>query len=159
MLAHDDSNHALILQALAVDQMQKGFISLVSAVEDLTLDVPNASEILATFISRATVDEILPPSFVGRLPSGEVDVPDGNVPGCPLQDSFITHMHLSIQPDCSRASVIPGVALMMHACTVPALALLSVRPSKWRKEYCRDFVHTQLQYQTTVSHTCLFLSC
>ena len=46
-------------------------MSLVTTVDDLSLDVPNASELLANFLSRAIVDEILPPCFVGRLPSGE----------------------------------------------------------------------------------------
>lgn len=51
--------------------MQKGFISLVAAIDDLSLDVPTASEMLSTFIARAVIDEILPPSIVGRLPEGE----------------------------------------------------------------------------------------
>lgn len=54
--------------------MQKGFQSLVAAVEDLSLDVPAAAELLAVFISRAIVDEILPPSFVGSLPTGKPDI-------------------------------------------------------------------------------------
>ena len=35
--------------------------------DDLLLDVPAAADLLALFIGRAVIDEILPPSFVQRL--------------------------------------------------------------------------------------------
>lgn len=51
--------------------MQKGFLSLVQAVDDLQIDVPDAPNLIATFVARAVIDDILPPSFVERLRSGK----------------------------------------------------------------------------------------
>mmetsp|Transcript_22551 Transcript_22551/g.31394 ORF Transcript_22551/g.31394 Transcript_22551/m.31394 type:complete len:417 (+) Transcript_22551:223-1473(+) len=48
------------------DEMTKGFIQLLNCAEDLALDVPEAGTILGIFISRAVVDDILPPAFVNR---------------------------------------------------------------------------------------------
>lgn len=50
--------------------MQKGFLSLVQSVDDLQIDVPGAPDLIATFVARAVIDDILPPSFVEKLPSG-----------------------------------------------------------------------------------------
>ena len=44
--------------------MQKGFQILIAALDDLCLDVPEASDLLALFTARAIVDDILPPSFL-----------------------------------------------------------------------------------------------
>jgi programmed cell death protein 4 len=51
-------------QLLPVEQLGKGFERLFEYVDDLELDVPGASGIVAAFLSRALVDEILPPSFL-----------------------------------------------------------------------------------------------
>lgn len=51
-------------QLLPVEQLGKGFERLFEYVDDLELDVPGASQIVAQFLSRALVDEILPPSFL-----------------------------------------------------------------------------------------------
>ena len=52
--------------------MQKGFLNLVYSVDDLKIDVPEAPDLVATFIARAVVDDILPPAFVDKLlPDGE----------------------------------------------------------------------------------------
>ena len=50
--------------------MQKGFTNLIHSADDLTLDVPDAEAVIALFIARAIVDDILPPAFVGRIPEG-----------------------------------------------------------------------------------------
>ncbi|KAK9834580.1 hypothetical protein WJX74_005106 [Apatococcus lobatus] len=44
-------------------QMQKGFQTLIAALDDLCLDVPEAPDLLALFTARAVVDDILPPCF------------------------------------------------------------------------------------------------
>jgi hypothetical protein len=51
-------------------QMQKGFTAIVDSIDDLQLDVPNAVEMVANFIERGVVDDILPPSFVKRFAGG-----------------------------------------------------------------------------------------
>ena len=50
--------------------MQKGFLSIVAAVDDLQIDVPDAPDLVASFVARAVVDDILPPAFVNKLPPG-----------------------------------------------------------------------------------------
>jgi MA3 domain len=39
---------------------------LLESIDDLALDIPEAPDMLAVFISRAVVDDILPPAFIGR---------------------------------------------------------------------------------------------
>ena len=59
--------HAQVIQP---EQMQKGFQNLVQSVHDLQIDVPEAPDLVAKFVARAVVDDILPPAFVDKLPSG-----------------------------------------------------------------------------------------
>jgi len=53
--------------ALSSEQVVKGFENLLEWLDDLILDIPNAPQLLALFISRSIVDDILPPSFVGTI--------------------------------------------------------------------------------------------
>ena len=48
------------------EQIARGFERLLESVDDLALDVPDAAADLAMFVSRATVDDILPPKFVHK---------------------------------------------------------------------------------------------
>ncbi|PIN26057.1 Neoplastic transformation suppressor Pdcd4/MA-3, contains MA3 domain [Handroanthus impetiginosus] len=47
-------------------QVYKGFQKLVESADDLIVDIPDAVDILALFIARAVVDDILPPSFLTK---------------------------------------------------------------------------------------------
>lgn len=58
------------MQVISPEQMQKGFQNLVQAADDLQIDVPDAADLIATFVARAVVDDILPPAFVEKLASG-----------------------------------------------------------------------------------------
>ncbi len=49
----------------------QGFESLLEALDDIMLDVPSAPDLMALFICRAVVDDVLPPSFVGSVASGK----------------------------------------------------------------------------------------
>uniref|UniRef100_A0A7S2R8H0 MI domain-containing protein n=2 Tax=Rhizochromulina marina TaxID=1034831 RepID=A0A7S2R8H0_9STRA len=49
---------------LNADHVRKGFERLLEVVDELEIDVPAASNLLASFLARAIVDEILPPSFL-----------------------------------------------------------------------------------------------
>lgn len=57
-------------QVLAPEAVSRGLLEAVAAVEDLRLDVPDSPGVVATFVSRAVVDEVLPPSFVDGIPAG-----------------------------------------------------------------------------------------
>eukprot|EP00249_Psilotum_nudum_P015818 c25533_g1_i1 orf=741-2900(+) len=65
---------ALYADVIQPDQLAKGFARLVESVDDLCLDIPDAIDIVALFIARAVVDDILPPAFLLKtsqmLPEG-----------------------------------------------------------------------------------------
>ncbi|KAG6543294.1 hypothetical protein Mapa_015208 [Marchantia paleacea] len=65
---------ALYNDTIEPDQLAKGYLKLLESVDDLKLDIPDATDILALFLARAVVDDILPPSFLSRtlkvLPEG-----------------------------------------------------------------------------------------
>lgn len=63
---------SVLLSALYVDvissyQIRHGFIMLLESVDDLAVDVLDAVSVMALFISRAVVDDILPPAFINRM--------------------------------------------------------------------------------------------
>ncbi|VAH88304.1 unnamed protein product [Triticum turgidum subsp. durum] len=70
---------AVLLSSLYGDvidrpQVYKGFCKLAEACDDLSVDTPDAVDILAVFVARAIVDDILPPAFLAKqLPC----LPDG----------------------------------------------------------------------------------
>lgn len=64
--ANAGHNVGCMLQVVRPAQMRKGFQTLIAALDDLCLDVPEAADLLALFIARAIVDDILPPSFLAQ---------------------------------------------------------------------------------------------
>ncbi|XP_004290465.1 PREDICTED: uncharacterized protein LOC101303761 [Fragaria vesca subsp. vesca] len=62
---------AVLLSALYADyidppQVYKGFCKLVESADDLIVDIPDTVDVLALFIARAVVDDILPPAFLKK---------------------------------------------------------------------------------------------
>ncbi|CAN4085220.1 unnamed protein product [Withania somnifera] len=47
-------------------QISRGFFMLVESADDLAVDIPDTVDILALFIARSVVDDILPPAFIAR---------------------------------------------------------------------------------------------
>ncbi|XP_021720212.1 uncharacterized protein LOC110687878 [Chenopodium quinoa] len=63
---------SVLLSALYADvitpaQISQGFILLLESADDLSVDIPDAVNVLALFVARAVVDDILPPAFVTRV--------------------------------------------------------------------------------------------
>ncbi|XP_057841956.2 MA3 DOMAIN-CONTAINING TRANSLATION REGULATORY FACTOR 4 [Cryptomeria japonica] len=63
---------AVLLSSLYADviepeQVSKGFSKLLDSADDLALDIPDAVDILALFVARAVVDDILPPAFLTKM--------------------------------------------------------------------------------------------
>ena len=54
------------MQVIYPEQMQKGFEATINSLDDLVLDVPEAPELLALFMARAVVDDVIPPVMVSR---------------------------------------------------------------------------------------------
>ncbi|OEL14695.1 Programmed cell death protein 4 [Dichanthelium oligosanthes] len=70
---------AVLLSSLYGDvvdrpQLYKGFCKLTESCDDLSVDTPDAVDILAVFVARAIVDDMLPPAFLAKqsacLPDG-----------------------------------------------------------------------------------------
>ncbi|XP_077250579.1 MA3 DOMAIN-CONTAINING TRANSLATION REGULATORY FACTOR 1-like [Tasmannia lanceolata] len=57
---------ALYADIISSDQISRGFLMLLESADDLALDILDAVDILALFIARAVVDDILPPAFLTR---------------------------------------------------------------------------------------------
>ncbi|KAL1203971.1 MA3 DOMAIN-CONTAINING TRANSLATION REGULATORY FACTOR 1 [Cardamine amara subsp. amara] len=57
---------ALYADVILPDQIRDGFIRLLRTVDDLAVDILDVVNVLALFIARAIVDEILPPVFLAR---------------------------------------------------------------------------------------------
>ncbi|CAN8304397.1 unnamed protein product [Cochlearia groenlandica] len=62
---------AFLLSALYADvidpqEVCRGFNKLVASADDLSVDIPDAVDILAVFVARAIVDDILPPAFLKK---------------------------------------------------------------------------------------------
>ncbi|CAA7397242.1 unnamed protein product [Spirodela intermedia] len=57
-----------IFYAAVIDppQVYKGFTELVESCDDLHVDIPDVVDVLALFIARAVVDDILPPAFLTK---------------------------------------------------------------------------------------------
>jgi len=55
---------------ISAQDLEFGFQALLNAVKDISIDVPEASKMLGTFMARAIADDILPASFIKehRLP-------------------------------------------------------------------------------------------
>jgi len=47
-------------------QIRLGIVLLLEAVDDLAVDIPAVVDVLALFIARAVVDDILPPAFLSK---------------------------------------------------------------------------------------------
>ncbi|CAL1385063.1 unnamed protein product [Linum trigynum] len=57
---------ALYAEVIDPSQVYKGFRKLVESADDLIVDIPEAVDVLALFIARAVVDDILPPVFLKK---------------------------------------------------------------------------------------------
>ncbi|KAH9776565.1 MA3 DOMAIN-CONTAINING TRANSLATION REGULATORY FACTOR 1 [Citrus sinensis] len=57
---------ALYADVISPDQIRDGFVILLESADDLAVDILDAVDILALFVARAVVDDILPPAFLTR---------------------------------------------------------------------------------------------
>ncbi|OVA20524.1 Initiation factor eIF-4 gamma [Macleaya cordata] len=57
---------ALYADVISSAQISQGFVMLLEAADDLAVDILDAVDILALFVARAVVDDILPPAFLNR---------------------------------------------------------------------------------------------
>ncbi|KAL0913010.1 hypothetical protein M5K25_016439 [Dendrobium thyrsiflorum] len=57
---------ALYADVIRASQISDGFIILLESAKDLAVDILDAVEVLALFVARAVVDDIIPPAFLHR---------------------------------------------------------------------------------------------
>ncbi len=55
-------------QALNGREVARGFELVLSQLDDLTLDTPDAAAIVGNFIARCVADDCLPPAFISNYP-------------------------------------------------------------------------------------------
>ncbi|GMY15014.1 programmed cell death protein 4 [Fagus crenata] len=55
---------ALYADVISPNQIQDGFFMLLESADDLAVDILDAVDILALFLARAVVDDIIPPAFL-----------------------------------------------------------------------------------------------
>ncbi|XP_024399349.1 MA3 DOMAIN-CONTAINING TRANSLATION REGULATORY FACTOR 3 [Physcomitrium patens] len=84
---------ALYADVLKPEQLAKGFTNLLESVEDLVLDIPEAVDILAIFLARAVVDDILPPAFLSKTRKLLVDGSQGLVVVQKAEKSYLSAPH------------------------------------------------------------------
>lgn len=46
--------------------VEKGFEILLDSLDDLSIDIPDAKEMVGCFLARAIVDEVIPPAFISN---------------------------------------------------------------------------------------------
>lgn len=76
---------ALLAEASSHRGLQ-GFVAVLEDFDELLLDVPDATAIMALFIGRAVTDEILPPNFIERV----TPPPDSNLEA--LKKACVGHL-------------------------------------------------------------------
>ncbi|KAE9602670.1 hypothetical protein Lal_00049817 [Lupinus albus] len=57
---------ALYADVISPAQIRDGFFMLIESADDLAVDILDAVDIIALFLARAVVDDILPPAFLAR---------------------------------------------------------------------------------------------
>jgi len=55
---------ALYSKVISAEQFEQGFQIVLDKIDDVALDVPDVADVLAKFLARAVVDEIVPPAFL-----------------------------------------------------------------------------------------------
>ncbi|KAK9995536.1 hypothetical protein SO802_020222 [Lithocarpus litseifolius] len=60
----------LYADVISPDQIQDGFFMLLESADDLAVDILDAVDILALFLVRAVVDDIIPPAFLNWAKKG-----------------------------------------------------------------------------------------
>lgn len=68
---------SLYADAISSAQISQGFLMLIELVDDLALDIVDAVDVLALFVARAVVDDILPPAFLTSARNKVSESPKG----------------------------------------------------------------------------------
>lgn len=63
---------SLVGPAVSSEELSRGFDILLKEVDDLTIDMPDAPDMIGKFVARAIADDLLPPKFVAAY-KGRVD--------------------------------------------------------------------------------------
>ncbi|KAL1503562.1 hypothetical protein AB1Y20_012040 [Prymnesium parvum] len=66
---------SFLYDVVSPPQITRGFEQLILRIDDLTMDNPQASTVLAAFLVRAVADDVLPPAFVRQPPPEALATP------------------------------------------------------------------------------------
>ncbi|XP_042503192.1 MA3 DOMAIN-CONTAINING TRANSLATION REGULATORY FACTOR 1-like [Macadamia integrifolia] len=84
---------AMYADVISPDEISQGFLLLLESADDLAVDILDAVDILALFIARAVVDDILPPAFVTRAKKTLPDSLKGNQVLQTAEKSYLSAPH------------------------------------------------------------------
>lgn len=58
---------SLYSNVIPPEQVRKGFEAVIESIDDTVLDVPDAPDLIALFIVRAIIDDVLPPAITTKI--------------------------------------------------------------------------------------------
>ncbi|KAL8123383.1 MA3 DOMAIN-CONTAINING TRANSLATION REGULATORY FACTOR 1-like [Apium graveolens] len=84
---------ALYADVITPTSISQGFLMLLDSADDLAVDILDAVDILALFVARAVVDDILPPAFVTKARKGFSQLTKGLLVLETAQKSYLSAPH------------------------------------------------------------------
>ncbi|CAM8943533.1 unnamed protein product [Rhodiola kirilowii] len=84
---------ALYADVISAVRISQGFFLLLESADDFVVDIPDAVDVLALFIARAVVDEILPPAFLTRAKKSLSESSKGHLVLQTAEKSYLSAPH------------------------------------------------------------------
>ncbi|CAM8932238.1 unnamed protein product [Rhodiola kirilowii] len=82
--------YADVISAVCISQ---GFFLLIESADDFVVDIPDAVDVLALFVARAVVDDILPPAFLTRAKKSLAESTKGHLVLQTAEKSYLSAPH------------------------------------------------------------------
>ncbi|XP_023001234.1 uncharacterized protein LOC111495424 isoform X1 [Cucurbita maxima] len=84
---------ALYADVISPAHIRDGFFMLLESADDLAVDIPDAADILALFLARAVVDDILPLAFLARARKALLEPSKGTQAIQTAEKSYLSAPH------------------------------------------------------------------
>lgn len=84
---------ALYADVISAVHISQGFFLLLESADDFSVDIPDAVDVLALFIARGVVDDILPPAFLTRAKKSLPELSKGHLVLQTADKSYLSAPH------------------------------------------------------------------
>uniref|UniRef100_A0A7N0RJD2 MI domain-containing protein n=1 Tax=Kalanchoe fedtschenkoi TaxID=63787 RepID=A0A7N0RJD2_KALFE len=84
---------ALYADVISAVRISQGFFLLIESADDFVVDIPDAVDVLALFVARAVVDDILPPAFLTRAKKSLTESSKGHLVLQTADKSYLSAPH------------------------------------------------------------------